>query len=226
MKISVIVGGLTFPSKKDAKEFFRSIRDRYADGIQISDEDSRYLCDMVSIHSEAETKIGCGISHFTVTTDNLFGTKHFVIHRTDGSYTDVSFQSAINGRNHRRDRLEGLRHAIAYQLVNFKTERFRINPVQICPFRHVEVTEFSYHVDHTPPNTFLKLTKDWLAVQGMKIEEIQITPPADNQIVTEMTSAIQLESWRAYHAEHANLRLLSPLGNLSDAKLTLRQGIP
>lgn len=225
MKKPVIVGAQAFPSKKDAMEFFRGIRDRYPDGVQISDEDSRYLSDLVSIHSEAKTKIGCGISHFTVTTDNRFGTRHFMIYRPDGSYTDVSFLSAINDRNHRRDRLEALRHAIACQILNFKSQCFRTRPVHTCPLRHVPVTENSYHVDHTPPSTFLKLVNDWLTEQKIKIDEIQIPPPADNQIVTEMTNVIQRDSWQAYHAENANLRLVSPLGNLSDAKIINRRNV-
>ncbi|MDO9541439.1 MAG: DCL family protein [Kiritimatiellia bacterium] len=221
MKKPVIVGAQAFQSKKDALEFFRSIRNRYADGVRISEEDSGYLMDLVAIHHDAEEKIGCGISHFTVATDNRFGTRHFKLHRLDGkSDTDFSFHVAVKGPNPRRDRLEALRHAIACQILHFKAQRFGEKAVHTCPLRNIPVTENSYHVDHTPPNTFLKVANDWLAEQNIKIEEILITPPADNQTVTEMTNSMQRDSWQSYHAGHVSLRLLSPLGNLSDSKLT------
>lgn len=223
MKKPVIVGAQAFQSKKDALGFFRDIRNRYADGVRISEEDSGYLMDLVAIHHDAEEKIGYGISHFTVARDNRFGSRHFKLHRHDGTDTDFSFHVAVKGPNPRRDRLEALRQAISYQMVHFKMQCFREKEVHTCPLRNIPVTEFSYHVDHTPPNTFLKLVNDWLAEQNNRIDNILITPPADNQIVTEMTDARQRESWRAYHAAHVSFRLLSPLGNLSDSKREDRQ---
>ena len=97
MAKAVIIASLTFPTKRAAKDFFREIRDRYKDGERIAREDDGYLRDLVAVHPEAGLKIGCGISHFTVETDSEFGTtRHFVIHRTDGSSTDVSFLSSID----------------------------------------------------------------------------------------------------------------------------------
>ena len=216
----VIIASLTFPSKKKAKEFFRAIRDRYADGVNIALEDDGYLRELVAIHSEAETKIGCGISHFTVETDTTFGTtRHFMIHRNDGSSTDVSFLSAIDGRNERRDRLEALRRAIEDQILEFRANAFAQGQVILCPFRGIPITEASCHVDHEPPQTFVNLVDAWLASEGLQIGDLLITPPADNQIVTEMIDEFQRSSWQLFHRENARLRLLSPLGNLSDAKL-------
>jgi hypothetical protein len=221
MAKAVVIASLQFPTKKLAKEFFREIRDRYADGCRIGDEDDRYLRDMVAIHPEAETKIGCGISHFTVETEVLFGrTRHFMIHRIDGSSTDVSFLSAIDGRNERRDRLEALRRGIENQIVLFKQSALFAAGPKICPLRGVPITEDAYHVDHTPPRTFIRLVDEWLAQEFLRIEDVEITPPSDNQIVTEMTADDQKRSWQDYHRENASLRLLSPLGNLSDAKLS------
>ena len=223
MAKAVVIASLQFPTKKLAKEFFRELRDRYADGCRIGDEDDRYLRDLIAIHPEAEMKIGSGISHFTVETDMVFGrTRHFMIHRIDGSSTDVSFHSAIDGRNERRDRLEALRRGVEDQIVLFKQSALFSGGLKICPLRGVPITEDAYHVDHTPPRTFVRLVDAWLAQEFLRIEDVEITPPSDNQIVTQMTDAEQKRSWQDFHRANASLRLLSPLGNLSDAKVSGR----
>lgn len=217
----VVLASLTFPSQTKAKAFFREIRDRYEDGERVSDEDSRYLHDLIAIHPEAETKIGCGISHFSVGTETRFRrTRHFMIYRTDGTSTDVSFKSPIEGRNPRRDRLEALRRAIEDQILEFRRKAFDSEERILCPLRGVPITPKSYHIDHEPPVIFVRLVDQWLELQAMELEDLEITPPTDNQIVTEMTNEVQISSWRNFHKERAKLRLLSPRANLSDARLS------
>jgi len=219
MAKQIIIGGLTFSSKKKAKDFFRNIRDKYAIGEKTSDEDTRYLIDLINIHPEAEQKLGCGISHFSVGIDQHYGmTKHFVIHRTDGSTTDVSFIQAIDGKNVRQDRLVALRTAVDDQILDFRTQCFSCQEVYICPLRKITVTQDTYHIDHTPPNTFMVLVDNWLKNRNLKISDIEITPSKDNQVISEMINISQKTDWQQYHRANATLRLLSPIGNLSDAK--------
>lgn len=216
----VYVGSLEFKTKKAAKEFFRGIRDRYQNGQSLSSEDDGYLRDLITIHPEAKTKVGCGISHFTVERDAKFGTtRHFMIHRRDGSGTDFSFHSAIDGRNEWRDRYEALRRAIEEHILDFKTCAFSTAIELVCPLRGIPITEKFCHVDHTPPLTFFCLVNEWLDAEEIDLIDLEITPPADNQIVTELIDPRQAASWREFHRRRAKLRLLSPLGNLSDAKL-------
>ena len=78
-------------------------------------------------HQDSKVKVGRGISHFTVELDSEFRrTRHFMIHRKDGSQTDVSFHSAIKEPNRRRDLLEALRRAVEDQIVNFKLNAFSL----------------------------------------------------------------------------------------------------
>lgn len=220
MSKPVNIGSVVFPSKGKAKDFFRDMRDAYAAGDRISDEHSQYLHDLLSIHSEMDAKIGCGISHFTVATASRVGsTRHFVIHRFDDSKTDFSFINAIDGPNPRRDRIEALRRAIEPQIRAFLKHCFATgHPHHICPLRNVPITKDSYHVDHTPPNEFRKLVDTWLNELGIQLGDVAITPPQDNQIVAQMTDTVQIARWTAYHKDNAVLRLLSPRANLSDVK--------
>ena len=219
MAVPIIVGSLEFRTKTAAKEFFRNLRDSYPDGQRISPEHEGYLRDLVAIHPDAELKMGAGITHFSVATDTKFKkTRHFFIHRVDGTGTDVSFPKAIDGSSPRRDRLEALRRGIQDQILEFRRNAFDKSGTIICPLRGTPITKESYHIDHTPPATFLNLVDQWLGSMKIDIIQVKITPPADNQIVKEMTDEAQVSSWRSFHKTYANLRLLSPLGNLSNAK--------
>lgn len=213
------VGDLIFPTKASGKDFFRRIRDRYEDGERINSEDHGLLFDLLGIHPEATMKIGCGVAYFTVETDREFrSTRHFMIHRIDGSFTDFSFPACFDGRNVRRDILESLRRAVAEQIVAFREKHFAGSPVSHCPLSGVSITREHYHVDHAPPGKFMVLVENWLSTECLTLEQVEITPPADDQIVAEMTSHAQRTSWSSFHLQNATLRMLSPLGNLSHAK--------
>jgi hypothetical protein len=51
MPKSIIIASLEFPSKKAAKEFFRNLRDRYADGERIPHPDDAHLRRLIAIHT-------------------------------------------------------------------------------------------------------------------------------------------------------------------------------
>lgn len=218
MIIPVFIGGLVFPSKGEAKSFFRGIRDRYPDRAEVGQADGDHLRALLSVHPESDSKIGSGIASFSVDTDAEFRrTRHFVVHRTDGSSTDFSFNACIDGRNPRRDSLEAMRRAVEGQVVAFRDRYFASSPEGVCPLRGVPIRPDSYHVDHAPPGKFITLAFAWLDQLGMALGDVAITPPGDNQIVARMTDEGQMASWARFHQAHASLRMLSPTANLSDA---------
>ena len=215
----VAISGLTFPSKGDAKQFFGEIRNRYADGDRLDDEDHSLIRGLLACHPESKEKIGAGFDYFCVETDAVFHrTRHFVVHRSDGSSSDFSFHACIDGRNEKRDRLEALRRAVKSQIVAFRDRCFATGGTLTCPLRGIAVTHAAYHVDHQPPLDFQSLVDRWLLTQAMTLDDVQITAPADNQIVASKTDAAQIASWFDLHQRLAKLRLLSPRGNLSDAR--------
>jgi hypothetical protein len=218
MPKTICIAGHEFRTKRAAKEFIAALRDRYADGVTIPDPDSIFLDELLAAHPEAFDKTGCGISHFTVATETVFGrTRHFVVHRTDGSCTDFSFHSCLDGPKDRRDRLDAMRRALEPSILRFRGSIFLGGPVS-CPFTGVALSPRSCHIDHTPPNTFRSLVGRWLSLSGLSLDEIGITPPLDNQTVTLMADEGQRQSWIDFHDRHASLRALAPRANLSDAK--------
>lgn len=215
----VIIAGFHFPTKGAAKQFYGEIRDRYPDGVRLLPEDELVLRELLSNHPDAPQKIGVGVAYFTVNTDAHFGrTRHFTVHRVDGSPAKFSYHSCIDGPNARRDRLGALREAVANQILSFREHAFKAGIVLACPLRGVPITRDAYHVDHVPPLVFEVLVQDWLKSVGLTLEQIQITAPTDNQILAGMTEVAQKVSWQEYHRLHARLRMLSPRANLSEAR--------
>lgn len=214
-----IIGGMTFRTKGDAKDFYGAIRDRYPDGVPLRSEDEALLRDLLFYHPEAPGKFGAGVAYFTVDTDAHYGrTRHFTVHRVDGSSSDFSYHTCIDGRNERRDRLGALREAVQNQIISFRERSFADAIIVVCPLRGVPITRDAYHVDHAPPALFDVLVQAWLSAGGLTLESIRITPPGDNQIVATMTDAAQKSAWQEYHRLHARLRMLSPRANLSEAR--------
>lgn len=216
----ITIGEEVFPTKKAALEAIREIRDRYPDGVPLALDDDRFMRSVLTLHPEADLKIGVGISHFTVITETEFGgrNRHFVVHRVLGSSTDFSFKHCLYGHTKdRNDRMLALRQAIKEQTWRFRDLALAGEPV-VCPYEGIALHSTNCHIDHQPPKTLEFLVMGWLSSAGLLLEEVEITPPADNQLVSQMTDVAQKYSWRLYHQQHAELRLLSVRGNLSGAK--------
>lgn len=216
----VTIGLYNFKTKTAAKIYIRDTRDRYPrDGVKIQQSDEVFLHSLLALHPDASDKIGSGISHFTVETDPEFGkTRHFTIHRTDGSSTDFSFNACLDGRNERSDRLESLRRAVEDQVIAFRNSVFFAGIPVICPVDGSLLIPNASHVDHQFPTTFLVLVEGWLTRHSLRIDQIDITPPQDNQVVTYMTNHDQINSWTNYHRINASLRVVSPRSNLTSPK--------
>ncbi len=89
-------GSLHFARKGDAEKHLRDMLRRYDVGDRVSPEDAIVLKAALALHPDAEAKIGCGISNFSVRSAD-FGTKCFWVNRTDGTTEKFSFRSCIYG---------------------------------------------------------------------------------------------------------------------------------
>lgn len=96
-KIPLEFGGLSFPTKSSAYEHFRQMLYSHQVGSSIPEPDTTELMWLLERHPEVDDKLGCGVDHFSV-RDALYGTRCFEIVRKDGSTTDFSFKSCIEGR--------------------------------------------------------------------------------------------------------------------------------
>ena len=219
-KISIAIGLKKFTSKKEAKQFARDIVARYADNEVITGADDLFLRDLVALHHKAAQKVGCGISHFTVRVDSEWGkTRHFVIIRTDGEDTDVSWKECIDGTSLRRDVLSALRSAVAQQVISFKESAFRAGITLTCPYTNQILTKTNCHIDHMSPQTFEALAVRWMEQNMLLWTVIPLVDIRDNQVTCNLANTHQEASWRSFHQSNAVLRVISSKANLSNVKL-------
>ena len=215
--IPVTLGRFTFPSKKAAKDALRDLRDLHIDGAPIVDDDAvDMLFDVVRTHPQAQQKIGPGITGFYVSEAPEYGPMCFYLRRVDDTVTDFSWNEAITPASPTARLRNACRNAIAAEKMAYRDEAWPLADVKLraCPVTGKDYLRDDAHVDHIPPDTLKCLVDRWLAASNIGVDDVAVDHVGDLRAVDEIADAHLLESWRAYHAEHARLRLISGEGNL------------
>lgn len=92
----ITLGTLHFPRKGDAATYLTSMLNRYDLGDKVNPEDSIVLMAALGHHPNGLSKIGCGVSYFSVRSAD-YGTRCFWVNRTDGTTEKFSIKGAIYG---------------------------------------------------------------------------------------------------------------------------------
>ncbi|MGO7586644.1 DCL family protein [Rhizobium ruizarguesonis] len=93
---SVSVGSRVFQKVGDAYAFFSQMLGRYQIGEAVSADDAEDLAHLLSRHSEAEEKIGSGISYFIVDrAPDPYPGKCFWAVRKDGVPIDFAIKHCL-----------------------------------------------------------------------------------------------------------------------------------
>jgi len=66
------IQGKYFPSKAVLQNKIRIIRDSYADGESLSDDDFEFMSEVLEGHPEYKTKVGAGLKSMFVSTNPLY----------------------------------------------------------------------------------------------------------------------------------------------------------
>lgn len=213
----VTLGRFTFKSKTAAKDALRSIRDAVEDRQLILDDDAvDLLLGVVAAHPQASQKVGVGIAGFFVARSPDYSTRCFYLRRVDGSETDFSWNEAMSPTSPITRLRMACRNATMDQKLEFKDREWPVGDrgERICPITSKEFTRETAHVDHQPPQTFMKIVDDWLTAEGLEIVDVPIDHMGDLRSVDTFANARQAESWSEFHRMHAVLRLVSAEGNL------------
>jgi uncharacterized protein DUF3223 len=92
----ITLGSLHFRKKGDAAAHLKALLHKYDVGDKVSADDAEVLRAALALHPDAEAKVGCGITHFSVRSAD-FGTKCFWVNRSDGSTEKFSYTACIYG---------------------------------------------------------------------------------------------------------------------------------
>ncbi len=211
------IGRFAFESPTEAREFIRAILNATSWGEPLKEDTHEFVRSLLDRHPRAAEKIGDGVGYFTVNSDGN-GDRCFYIHRLDGSRLHFSYQKSLLGKDDLRSLVVGALNRAVYEQIWAIRDSELAKGTHICPYTGALITKDSYHVDHPNP-TFYELYRQWLSESGLEIADIRLSDGSDNEIGRRMIDPAQKESWQKFHHTYARLRLLSPLGNLSAAKI-------
>ena len=92
----ITIGTHHFAKKGDAAAFLKAMLSRYDAGDKVGASDEQFLKAAVALHPDAENKIGCGISGFSVRSAD-FGSKCFWLNRIDGTTEKFAYRRCVYG---------------------------------------------------------------------------------------------------------------------------------
>jgi hypothetical protein len=187
--------------QKQWKEHFQRLIRRQEPGYALQGQDHLDMAYLVkNYHPEAEIKVGAGISFFMIV---MYPHPHILyIFRTDGTWTDVSWNAAVQtarGRGSVEKRRKRTRTArdksyyrdvVSIQIEQYKQLKLKNGPC--CPITGEKLYGFNSAVHHELPFA------DMLA-----IFEENYTGPEEGKV----------EAWVQFHKDHARLSLLSLRGH-------------
>lgn len=216
----IIINGKEFQTKKSAKEHFRSMLARCPDGAAIVGEDEADLFSLLTRHPEVQDKVGVGIDGFYADQGHM-GTRCFYLRRHDGSKTDFSFHSCVDGRapTPQQEFLEAARMAVQSQIRQAKLRHYETHKgpdgTVPCDLSGQPLRLDEAHVDHAEPMTFEVIVQGFLAAHQIENPAAYVTDGADMQHVATFKERAMAEAFKDYHRRLARLRWVAKEKNLS-----------
>lgn len=212
MAVPVLIGEFQFKTKSAAKDEIKRRISSYEFGDILSPEDQIFFGDLFKLHSEHDSKIGCGIASIQIERD-FNNNKCFFINRVDGSRTDISWTHCIQPASTRNIISMAFRREIKDRVVSFKSNQ--LEKQIMCPILDIPLDFNNSHAAYID-RSFEQLLNEFLKVNGIDIESIEIIDPMpddkDHRAMLK-NSEIRL-SWKNYHLANAQLTLISAEANL------------
>jgi hypothetical protein len=218
---AIEIGGLSFPTKEAAADFFRSILYCRPIGSPIPEPDATALHWLLERHPSFPSKVGVGIAHFSIRM-TPYGMRGFEIVRIDGTATDFSFLKCLAGKDRLplAKALQAMRAEVGEDIAQRKREWFQDHGDAggrvPCTVTGALVTIDQAHADHAPPRTFGTLAVAFLEARELDPSAL-IAPSADNQYGARLIDRAVADAWRAYHHKLAVVRIVSKSVNLGSA---------
>lgn len=211
--------GKQWPTRGDAIDHFRDVRDRHPIGAPISDpSDHDDLLSLLERYDLAITdgpgKIGSGVGHFETRVNITNGgrTVGFWVVRQDGSETDFSFIRAVNAAPKREieQLADACRGAVYSEVLSAKNLYFAIHAdaegYVTCPITGDQVTLHDCGLEYVGLR-FGHIVSNYAEAQGWQVAIPQgvISPAADAQTTTVFVSVEHAEGFRRLHRSAAKI---------------------
>jgi hypothetical protein len=205
---------IAFASKNEAIGLMREMLARYRDNQDIGEEDSQLLLDLLERHPEVREKIGVGAKRFYRARAVGQPTSCFHLERLDGSTTDFSYISCVNGKGESlyQEFVEACSQAVRQDLAHAKRDHFDkegdVEGKVKCDVTGERVSFKEAQLDHKKPMTFQVIVMTFIAAYGIEIKAEMLSASADNQYVTTFVDQDLEQRFREYHHKVAVLRIV------------------
>ena len=220
-----VIGSRSFMSKKQAKEHYREILDRYKAGQKIDNSDDHEdlvalvdCLDQVLIDGGEDPKGDREISHFEKRLNQPWSTAGFWIVRTDGTATDFSYTLGIDGVRKLKSRIQcfsdACRDVVRPDIDAFRDSKRDSNGMFVCEATGVMLLAKEAHIDHQTPY-FSTIVKNFRDSKGWsKIPDGIITEATEAQPIAKFVDLAAAQEFREYHKSRFRLRIVSSKVNL------------
>lgn len=223
--------GRTWKTKVAALNHFKAMLARHADGVVVEDRsDHDDLVALLERYDEAITdgssKTGVGIDHFTRIRNNFNGysTPSFWVHRTDGTATDFSYISGINGqpKGLSREFYDACHATVQDDLIAAKRRFFAEHGDERgcvpCEITAAGIGFEDAHLDHAWP-TFGQIVAAFRAARAWtrEIPSGIVTLPAGAQMQSMFLDVDVAAAFKEFHHGLAVPRIVERKANLSMA---------
>ena len=221
-----IIAEESFSTKGLVTARCRTILAATPDGQFVEELGAPFLFELFQYHDEWPQKAAGGVLGISTQTTS-HGTRCFVLVKQSGDHIDISFPHAIrlvpSSRSSTllpqalRDFRNAARTAIKAQIYEFRDSA--LIEGRWCPYNGGTLNRANCAVDHTPPKTFDQILYDFC--RSRSLNPLQVAVRSEGGTVAVLEDADVLASWQTYHRAHAELRLISKVGNLQLPKVAL-----
>jgi hypothetical protein len=217
------IGSKTFNSKKSAKQYFRDMLARYADGERIESEQDhadlealvRRLDDALIANGEPEKRWE-EIAWFERRINYPHKTSGFWLVRHDGSQSDFSFIFGVDCKSQSIEQslVNACRAAIKPDIDKFRASKRDAHGLFLCDLDQTVISARDAHVDHAKP-FFSTIVAQFRLNKGWQTIPVDIfTAPGDSQTETRFSDKQLEDEFKQFHRSIARLRIIKAKTNL------------
>ena len=216
---SYVIAEESFATKNLLTQRCQAILEATPNGSPVKEDSAQFLFSLFLFHDEWLEKAEGGVRDISTQVTG-HGTRCFVLRKLNGDQIDISFPHAIRLiPNARTTSLlpQALRDFRSAARTAVRTQTFRFRDSQLteslnCPITGELLSQTNCAVDHTPPNTFDKLLFDFCKMR--RLNPLKITILSEGGTVAKFENETLSLDWQDFHRQHADLRLMSKIGNL------------
>jgi hypothetical protein len=207
------IGDRRFPTKGAAGDAVREILHGYPIGSIVDrPEDHLLLLDLLSLHHQAEDKIGSGVDFFAIAPPQRGPHPHFEVIRTDGSRIDFSYRTCLKPPSYRQQVLNVMRDE-AKSTINDYFESRRTAGSLVSDQSGEPLDSNDIDVSYFRGPSFLRIADEFAESVG-GWEAIEMTPSTEPGLGRFQDRDLAAR-WFSHHEERAVLGLLSKRENRS-----------